>query len=200
MVVLCFVSSDLLYAAGGTPCPGRRTEGLQASATDPWDQDGGERPLPVHQSPWAARWTWWEQGHGFQPLFRQASPWGPWLGAPGRSSKGPWPCAWEGWLSWWLKWWLLLGNLLAWCLNQPLWREHLLRQNLPEHGEAGKGPVSECPQAANPGCPCILSCPADPGSPPVLVSWAWPGWSQCPLLNIQGSVRPGPTASPRPPR
>ena len=35
MVVLCFVSSDLLYAAGGTPCPGRRTEGLQASATDP---------------------------------------------------------------------------------------------------------------------------------------------------------------------
>lgn len=77
MAVLCFVSSDLLYAAGGMPCPGRRTEGLPASATDPWDQDRGERPLPAHQSPWAAHWTWWEQAHGFQPRFRRASLWGP---------------------------------------------------------------------------------------------------------------------------
>lgn len=156
MVVLCFVSSDLLYTAGGTPCPGWRTEGLQASATDPWDQDGGQRPLPVHQSAWAAHWTWWEQGHSFQPLFRWASPWGPRLGAPGRSSKGLWPCAWEGWLSWWLRWWLLLGNLLAWCLNQPLWREHLLRQSFPEHGEAGKGPVIELILAVLVSCPVQL--------------------------------------------
>ena len=51
-------------------CPGQRTEGLQAFPAEPWGQDGGERPLPVHQSPWAAGWTWLEQGHGFQPLFK----------------------------------------------------------------------------------------------------------------------------------
>ena len=51
-------------------CPGQRTEGLQAFPAEPWGQDGGERPLPAHQSPWAAGWTWLEQGHGFQPLFK----------------------------------------------------------------------------------------------------------------------------------
>lgn len=45
-----------------------------------------------------------------------------------------------------------------------------MKQSLSEHGEAGKGPAIECPQAADSGCPCILSCPADPGSPPILVS------------------------------
>lgn len=157
-------------------CPGWRTEGLQASPAEPWDQDGGERPLPVHQSPRAAGWTWWEQEHGFQPLFRQTSPWGPRLGAPGRSSKGLWPCAWDGWLSWWLKWWLLLGNLLAWCLNQTLCREHL------KTGAWGRPFLSMERQGR--GLWSSVHKQLILASLLSLYHVAWPRWSQCPLLSI----------------
>lgn len=50
-----------------------------------------------------------------------------------------------------------------------------LRQTLPEHGEAGEGPVIECPQAADPG-----------QSPPVLVSRGMTKMKPVPLTEHAG--------------
>lgn len=50
-----------------------------------------------------------------------------------------------------------------------------LRQTLPEHGEAGEGPVIECPQAADPG-----------QSPPALVSRGMTKMKPVPLTDHTG--------------
>lgn len=189
-------------AAGGMPCPGRRTEGLPASAAAPEIKIGERghcqptRAPGLHTGPGENRHTAFSHGSG-EHLFGEAR-WelqaglvkvcGLVLGKDGHPDGWSDDC--------------YFGNLLAWCFEPAPLKGAFMKQSLSEHGEAGKGPAIECPQAADPGCPCILSFPADPGSPLSLYHEAWPGWSWCPChtLSIQGFAQPGPNhISPTPP-